>query len=413
MLYLILFGCEEPESTDKAPVTYYQDVRPILAQYCVRCHRDGGQGPGDYLNPEAALPLAEAMMNSIDAGRMPPPSSDPSCHSYKGSDYLFLPAEDREIIRAWVEGGAELGDEALATEIEDLMMDVELEDPDLIVKITESYTPTFQDERNPGNEYRCFALEHGREEPFYITALHPIIDNSSLVHHVVLAKSKEGGIIEGSLDKEGSDCINDGAFISDFASGAMLGGWAPGMQPIHLEEGSGILVQPDEYIIVQMHYYQGDAEPNSSDQSGYAFKTTDQVEHTVQMFPIGSQSFSIPAGDPAYEYTSGVSLPFDLRIWGIFPHMHVLGSGYKVWIEHADGRKTCLAESDHYDFYNQIQYVFNNDEGLAKEDEIKVSCTWDNSAENPNLIHNPPIEIGYGERTDEEMCYAFTMISFD
>ena len=26
---------------------------------------------------------------------------------------------------------------------------------------------------------------------------------------------------------EGADCINDGAFISDFRTGAMLGGWAP------------------------------------------------------------------------------------------------------------------------------------------------------------------------------------------
>ena len=34
------------------------------------------------------------------------------------------------------------------------------EEPDLVVKITEPYTPTFQDERNPGNEYRCFARVH-------------------------------------------------------------------------------------------------------------------------------------------------------------------------------------------------------------------------------------------------------------
>ena len=41
-------------------------------------------------------------------------------------------------------------------------------------------------------------------------------------------------------------------------TGAMLGGWAPGMQPIELPEGVGILIQPDDYIIIQMHYYKGE-----------------------------------------------------------------------------------------------------------------------------------------------------------
>ena len=44
-----------------------------------------------------------------------------------------------------------------------------------------------------------------------------------MVHHVVLAKSKEEGMVDGSKSR-GADCINDGAFISDFQTGAMLGG---------------------------------------------------------------------------------------------------------------------------------------------------------------------------------------------
>ena len=401
------------ESSSNA-YTYYKDIQPILAKHCVRCHHEDGQGVGDFLNPEDVTALATQIVHSIDDGRMPPPASDPECHDYIGSEYMFLSEDKKNMIRNWVEQGSPLGNKSDKQPTEVLeMLDVTLSDADLIVTIQEPYSPKFDDERNPGNEYRCFALKHNREEPFYITALHPNIDRASMVHHVVLAKAKEDAMVNGSKRSNGADCIDDGAFITDFGTGAMLGGWAPGMQPIELPEGVGILIQPDDYIVIQMHYYQGNNPEGSSDQSGYSFRTTDQVEHVAQMFPFGFQNFRIPAGDEAYTKTTSLNLPFDLKIWGIFPHMHVLGSAYKTWIQHEDGETTCLAESNYYDFENQLQYIYEYDEELDKEDTLKISCTWNNSTSNPDLIHNPPIDVGYGERTDEEMCYAFGLVSFN
>ena len=415
-MFFLLMACGSKENQDQLQekYTYYRDVQPILAKHCVRCHHDEGQGVGDFLNEEDVIALAPQIVNSIESGRMPPPASDPNCHDYIGSDFMFLEQDKKEIIKEWVESGSPLGNSSDAQPTDALeILDIELQDADLIVSIQEPYAPKFNDERNPGNEYRCFALEHNRDEPFYITALHPNIDQSSLVHHVVLAKAKEDGMVDGSTDVRGADCIDDGAFISDFRTGAMLGGWAPGMQPIELPEGVGILIQPDDYIIIQMHYYKGDNPEGTTDQSGYSFRTTDQVEHVAQMFPFGFQDFTIPAGDEAYTRTTSLSLPMDLKIWGVFPHMHVLGAAYKTWIEHEDGDNTCLAESKHYDFENQLQYIYEFDEELNQDDTLKISCTWNNSPSNPDLIHNPPIDIGYGERTDEEMCYAFGLVSFN
>ena len=44
-------------------------------------------------------------------------------------------------------------------------------------------------------------------------------------------------------------------------------------------------------------------------------------------------------------------------------------------------------------------------------DTIRMECTWNNSRSNPDLIHDPPQETRYGERTDEEMCFAFAFMS--
>ena len=44
-------------------------------------------------------------------------------------------------------------------------------------------------------------------------------------------------------------------------------------------------------------------------------------------------------------------------------------------------------------------------------DTVKVTCTWDNSAENPNQQNDPPVDVGFGEHTDDEMCFGFTYVA--
>ena len=86
--------------------------------------------------------------------------------------------------------------------------------------------------------------------------------------------------------------------------------------------------------------------------------------------------------------------------------MHVLGTAYEMKTENE-----CLVASDRYDFDNQLTYMFDQPIFLAPETKFSLSCTWDNSTNNPNLIIDPPVDVGYGERTDEEMCYVFTLAS--
>ena len=405
----LLAACQnqvpEPE------LTFYEDVQPILEQHCVRCHKSSGQGVGDFTDPEAVQQLAPLLVDAIEAGTMPPPASDPECHDYQGSETVHLSDEDAAIISDWVAMGSLLGDPRDGKVYDH--SPYTLEDPDLELLIPEPYKPAFDDPRNPGNEYRCFSIAHGKDEPFYITAMHPVIDQSEMVHHIVLGKGSDEGIVPGSDGPAGADCIDGGAFITGFQDGAMLGGWAPGMQPVQLDDGAGILVFPHEYIVIQMHYYQTGDESPPSDQSGYAFKTSDTAEHSVQMFPLGTQGFLIPAGAESYTYGDDLQLPFGINVWGIFPHMHVLGSGYEMDYTDHDGETHCLARSDGYDFDNQLMYMYRKPERIERDERIRISCTWNNSESNPDLIHNPPVDVGYGERTDEEMCFGFSLISFD
>ncbi len=405
----ILFACNNDKSKDSTTesLTWTKDIQPIVEQHCVRCHQEDGQGTGDYTNFETVQAMAPLMLDAIDGGRMPPAAADPDCHDYQDSDKFIIPTESRNAIEEWIDNDMPYGNEEDAQTYTRTMS--KLENANLTLTITEPYKPTFSDSNNPRNEYRCFALEHNQTEPFYIKALHPIVDNAAMVHHVVLAKANDNGLIEGSTNTEGVDCIEDGAFVTgNYQDGAMLGGWAPGMSPVRFPEEAGLLVRPNEKIVIQMHYYQSDSlEDDATDQSGYAFEiTTDVPDNVVTMFPLGIHNFTIPAGDESYTITDDFELPIAINIWGVFPHMHVLGSAYEMYTE-----DECLIASDNYDFDNQLTYMYKEPVRLEANTKFNLSCTWNNGADNPNLVLDPPQDIGYGERTDEEMCYAFTLAS--
>ncbi len=399
-----LVGCNrEPEPS------YHADIAPILSQHCTRCHNGDGMGTGDFTDANIAIAMAPAMLAAIDAGRMPPPAADPECRDYVGSEFLHLPAEKRDVISAWLDAGTPLGDPA------DAPVDVpqpltELAEWDTEIKMEHAYTPAFADPNNPGNEYRCFAVDHGQAEDFFITGMAPVVDADPLVHHIVMYRLKKTDL-PGNYDPEvGVDCIN----MTDVGEG-MIAGWAPGAMPLEFPEGVGLRVKSNEYLVFQMHYFNAGASAvGLSDQSGYRFRTTTDVETEVTMLPIGFYNFRIPAGDANYSASDGLEIPspYYADIWGVFPHMHVLGKGYRVSMSRPGEAEECIVASDRYDFNNQLTYGFAAPVRVGSGTTLTLSCTWDNSAENPNQFFDPPQEIRYGERTDEEMCYAFSLVSY-
>jgi hypothetical protein len=404
------------ETTETEGLTFYKDVQPILNTYCTRCHQEGGQGVGDFTTPDDVLVLSSMIMTQLDAGTMPPPSSDPDCRDYVGSDRLVMAPGTKETIRDWIAEGKAVGT-APAQSVEP-PLPMELANPDLQIMMTAPYVPLFEDASNPGNEYRCFALDHQQEEDFFITAFHPILGNPEIIHHIVLYRLSERDLPDHD-PALGWDCIDDMGGQGE----GMIAAWAPGALPVEFDGTKGIKVGSDERLVVQMHYFHnGSATGTLSDDSGYALRITDTVETELRMWPFGDRGFTIPAGDDNYSHDYEFAIPAllgnidpdaTLTVYATGPHMHVLGQSYQLWVERAGEEDICVAKSERWDFDNQVSYVFNEPLVLYPGDKVRLRCSWNNSDSNPDLIHNPPIDVGYGERTDEEMCFAFTLLSLD
>jgi hypothetical protein len=403
MLLTLMLACGGDPAKDTAssaaPTTsYHRDVRPILDRSCARCHTEGGQA-SSFDTPEAVTALAGAIKARTQAGQMPPPAPDPACADYVGSEVLFLSDADKATLATWADEGAPLGDptDAPAPFVADTLAPF-----DATLLGSAPYQPSFGE---TGNDYRCFVLDVGNERRTYVTGFEAIVDRMAIVHHIVVWKVGDDVTFPTADDgKPGFACDGFGQSGWDFFTG-----WAPGGQPVMLPEGTGMKLERDARLVLQMHYF--DSYPGAAeelDQSGYGLLFAESVEREIFQFPLGVEDFEVPAG--ATDHVEQFVAPWPDRygpvtIVGTFPHMHLAGSGFDFQIGHPPGDDgatpdpTCVVRMEDWDFHNQQSVMFKEPIRLEGGDVLNLTCSYDNPGTEP---------IEWGERTDQEMCYAFT-----
>ena len=106
---LVLAACGEKE------ISYKADIQPILQQYCVECHAEGGKG---YEKSGLLLTNYEGVMKGTRFGSIIKPGdalsstlimlvegrADPSIKMPHGKE--SLPKEKIELLKQWVKQGA-------------------------------------------------------------------------------------------------------------------------------------------------------------------------------------------------------------------------------------------------------------------------------------------------------------------
>lgn len=385
-------------AVDAGP-TYWRDVRPVLDRSCARCHSADGIAPISFDDVATVKGMADAIATATAEGRMPPPSPDPACADYEGSDRLFLADADKTTLAAWAAAGAPEGDPADApapwAPETTAPFDVEL-------RAEAPYTPQYSES---GNDYRCFALDVGNVARTYATGFEALVDASPIVHHIVLWKVPDAWEAPTSDDGQpGWTCDGFGDANWEF-----FAGWAPGGGPVTFPEGAGMPLRSGTRFVMQMHYYDSLGGAPLSDWSGYGLHLADDVDTTLGQMTLGVEGFTVPAGEA--DHTETMWLPWswgDVTLLGAFPHMHVLGSGFDIKVHRSDATETCVVRLEEWDFHNQQAVVLKEPVTVHEGDVVELTCHWDNSADNPEQPSDPPQDVPFGEETGQEMCYAFT-----
>lgn len=416
-------------SVQEQAVTWHNSVAPIVAAHCASCHRDGGSGPTDLTDPDVAIAHSAGMLAAVEAGIMPPWPPAQDCHPI--ADPRVLPADELELLRAWVDAGAPLGDPATAAELPALPGPAF--EPDLVLPMPEPYLPN----QELTDDWRCFVLEGTFDAETFVRAAE-VQPGSSQVHHVLIyavtataaetilaadaAEAGPGYTCFGGPNPAGADTEPGASGFSATGFPTQLGAWVPGIVPRVLPDGTAFRVAAGSRIVMQVHYntlntssnkhVDGEPEP---DQSSLRLLLADEApEMLVRTVPIADPSIVIPAGDPASTHVRTVPNVSgkDIVITTAAGHMHTLGTELRARVVRADGASDCVLDIGAWDFNWQMFYQFPEDNPVVVRpgDALELTCVYDNSAANQPLVdgeRQAPREVTWGESTLDEMCLLY------
>ena len=105
-----------------------------------------------------------------------------------------------------------------------------------------------------------------------------------------------------------------------------------------------------------------------------------------------------------YSASKSTTLQSNVTLWGVAPHMHMLGRDAHIEATAPDGQSSCLIDIPKWDFHWQGLYFYAAPTGvsLAAGTQLTYSCTWDNPGS---------ASISWGEATTDEMCITYLYVT--
>ncbi len=409
----------KPTKRNQPTPTFNKEVVRILQKNCQTCHHPGDIGPFSMMNYQETRPWAKAIREAVIVRRMPPWKPAAGCVDLK--DSRSLTQEEINTIVAWADSGAPEGLAADSPPTQTFPDGWPLGEPDFVANMETDFTPP-----QGQDTYRCFSIPvSALRGDRYIQGLDVRPGNRKIVHHVI-AYPDPGGksvALDAAEAGPGYTCFGGPGFdisasLNDVIAGKsfMLGGWAPGVRGYFSPEGAGTKMPggANDRVVLQVHYHPtGEAETDRTSVGFYFAKKP--VQKSLLLLPLVNNTFTIPAGAKEHVVTQTFDVPALMagKIVGVTPHMHLLGKQIKVEITRPGQPTQCLINVPSWDFNWQGAYLYQSPVTAPGGSTVKLSCTFDNSTDNPFNPNTPPKAVRWGEETTDEMALAFIAFTLD
>lgn len=400
-------GCQNLNKQDfelPETVTFNQHVASIIHQNCTPCHRKDGGAPFQMVEYKDVAKRAK-MIAEVTADRyMPPWPADPHYRSFVGE--RLISKGQIALLQKWVDDGREEGPGS-APELPKFGVGSKIGKPDLVVPFQDSVLI----KGNNLDKFMVIKTPFELPKDTFIRLIEFVPGNRELVHHmnghmVNYEFDKKEDVFEGNhvvSDVDGSTietyqqlsiANDDGTFPTLTPS---VSNYLPGVLPAIYPEGIGSykVNRKAAFLIKNMHY--GPSPKDDYDQSYFnVFFAEGPPERPIKEWLLGTLGISevkpalVVPPDSFMKVETNFTVPYDVSLLTINPHMHLIGRNFKAWATTPSGEEIPLVSIPKWDFRWQYFYTFKKMLKIPKGSVIHAEGLYDNTLDNQNNPYDPP-----------------------
>lgn len=375
-----------------APPEFHRDIEPILQRRCQSCHRPGEIGPMPLLTYAEARPWARAIRQAVLTGKMPPWFAARGEHAF-GND-ARLSQREIALIDEWSRAGAPQGNPKDAPAPPGFTQGWNIGTPDLVVRMPQAVQVPAREEI----DYQFQIVPLNFAEDRWVRAAEVRPGRREVVHHVVVYVREPGSRWLRGDDRR--------VTTSD-----ILAIYTPGQAASILPQGMARKIPAGSDLVFQVHYTPAGKPAEDRTSLGLVF-APGPPGRRVFTLQMGTAEFLVPAGERDYRVSVTGTMPADALLLSMFPHLHLRGKAFLYERIEPGGRVETLLEVRPYDFYWQLNYVLARPLPLAAGARLRFTAWYDNSPNNPRNP-DPAADVGYGERSSDEMMIGFFDVAVD
>jgi hypothetical protein len=406
-------GPASDRETESELMTWSGGMASLVHRRCGGCHRAGTAAPFS-LSSYADVSGRRSQVFDVITRRIMPPWK-PRAGFGHFQDDLRLRASELSAFRAWLESGLPTGDLSLAEKPREYPGGWSLGEPDLVLRMSERVSISSE---GP-DIYWYFVIPSGLKTDRMISAIEFRPGNARVVHHASFRYDDTGRARRLDAADPVLGYRRFGGW--GFRGGGTLGGWAVGVQPRRLASGLGRRIVAGSDFVLQVHYHPtGRVETDRSELGIYFVRdgsggTGGRAERitAVDELLVGDLSLEIPAGEPNWYHRAEYTVPVDVTVHSVLPHMHLLGRRCRSWAETPAGRRLALVAIDDWDFNWHSRYHLLRPLRFPAGTRVVHEAWYDNSESNPFNPHSPPRRVIWGEGTQSEMGVLFLDVTVE
>lgn len=430
-IVLLTQACDNPNRMPDS-VTYTEHIAPLMYKNCTGCHREGGGAHFNLVTYADAKKYGAASAFVMRERMMPPWPADPHYTEFVGQKVVT--ERDIRLVEKWVQDGMKEGPADKMPKLPDYPKGSLIGTPDMRIPVEPYFLPA-----NSSDKFLLVKIPFELPADTYASVVEFMPGNGNVVHHV------NGDMVKYDFDKKKTvyvgkniaDMIEDSTIKIAFEKLGLpnddgtyptlqksVVNYLPGTYGQRYPEGLGGYKLPRKgaFLLNDLHY--GFTKDKAVWDSSYIniFFSKLPPSRPVREFQLGTIGVSPVLPDLVLQPNtvknvySKYTIPEDISVLTINPHMHLIGKSFKAYALKPDGDTIRLISIPKWDFNWQYFYTFKKLVKIPKGSTIVAEGVYDNTKNNMNNPFSPPRLVkdqnGSMRATDEMFQFIVTYVPY-